>query len=104
MRDETPQEIHRRTAAQDLLRGRLSSYGYQIIDTPMLERTELFLRKSGGELATRMYTFTDPGGNRVSLRPEFTPSIIRYYLERDRRGAPTAAATVQRPRLPLRRR
>ena len=82
MRDETPQEIHRRTAAQDLLRGRLSSYGYQIVDTPMLERTELFLRKSGGELATRMYTFTDPGGNRVSLRPEFTPSIIRYYLER----------------------
>jgi histidyl-tRNA synthetase len=29
-----------------------------------------------------MYTFTDPGGNKVSLRPEFTASAIRYYLER----------------------
>ena len=29
-----------------------------------------------------MYTFTDPGGNKVSLRPEFTASAIRYFLER----------------------
>ena len=61
----------------------LASQGYQTIDTPLLEPTDLFLRKSGGELASRMYTFTDPGGNRVSLRPEFTSSAIRYYLERE---------------------
>ena len=82
MRDETPQELHRRTAARDILQGHLASHGYRAIDTPLLEPTELFLRKSGGELATRMYTFNDPGGNRVSLRPEFTPSVIRYYVER----------------------
>ena len=82
MRDETPQELQRRTTARDILQAHLSSHGYLAIDTPLLEPTELFLRKSGGELATRMYTFNDPGGNRVSLRPEFTPSVIRYYLER----------------------
>ncbi len=82
MKDETPQELHRRTAARDILQAHLSAHGYRAIDTPLLEPTELFLRKSGGELATRMYTFNDPGGNRVSLRPEFTPSVIRYYLER----------------------
>ncbi|MDE2860569.1 MAG: HisS family protein [Chloroflexota bacterium] len=82
MRDETPQELHRRTTARDILQAHLSAHGYRAIDTPLLEPTELFLRKSGGELATRMYTFNDPGGNRVSLRPEFTPSVIRYYLER----------------------
>ena len=82
MRDETPQELKRRTTAQNSLRELLSSHGYQAIDTPLLEPTELFLRKSGGELATCMYTFTDPGGSRVSLRPEFTSSVIRYYLER----------------------
>ena len=82
MRDETPQELKRRTAVQDSLRELLFSHGYRAIDTPLLEPTELFLRKSGGELATRMYTFTDPGGNKVSLRPEFTSSAIRYYLER----------------------
>ncbi|MFH1560087.1 MAG: HisS family protein [Chloroflexota bacterium] len=82
MRDESPQELQRRTTVQASLREHLSSHGYQAIDTPLLEPTELFLRKSGGELATRMYTFTDPGGNKVSLRPEFTSSAIRYYLER----------------------
>ncbi len=82
MRYESPQDLARRTAAQDGLRGLFSSHGYQCIDTPLLEPTELFLRKSGGELAARMYTFTDPGGNRVSLRPEFTSSAIQYYLER----------------------
>jgi histidyl-tRNA synthetase len=82
MRDETPQELERRTSLQEALRGHLSSFGYQSISTPLLEPTELFLRKSGGELASRMYTFTDPGGNRVSLRPEFTSSVMRYYLER----------------------
>ena len=82
MKYESPQELGRRTAVQDGLRDLFSSHGYQCIDTPLLEPTELFLRKSGGELAARMYTFTDPGGNRVSLRPEFTSSAIQYYLER----------------------
>lgn len=82
MRDEPPKDLEHRTSLQETLREHLSSHGYQAIDTPLLEPTELFLRKSGGELATRMYTFTDPGGNRVSLRPEFTSSVIRYYLER----------------------
>lgn len=82
MRDEPPKDLERRTSLQGTLQEHLSSHGYQAIDTPLLEPTELFLRKSGGELATRMYTFTDPGGNRVSLRPEFTSSVIRYYLEK----------------------
>ena len=28
-----------------------------------------------------MYTFIDPGGNQVSLRPEYTASIVRHYLD-----------------------
>ena len=62
MRDEPSEELGRRTSLQKILREYLSSHAYQAIDTPLLEPTELFLRKSGGELATRMYTFTDPGG------------------------------------------
>jgi len=68
--------------AQDHLGESFSLYGYQVLETPLLEPTELFLRKSGGELAARMYTFTDPGGNQVSLRPEYTASIVRHYLEK----------------------
>ena len=58
-----------------------SGLGYGMLDTPLLEQTELFVRKSGGELTTQLYSFVDPGGNRVSLRPEFTSSVIRYYAE-----------------------
>lgn len=56
--------------------------GYGPIDTPIVEDAELFVRKSGGELSGMLYTFDDPGGNRVSLRPEFTSSVIRHYVER----------------------
>jgi ATP phosphoribosyltransferase regulatory subunit len=54
--------------------------GFQRIDTPVLEDSELFVRKGGGELTGLLYTFTDPGGNRVSLRPEFTSSVIRLFV------------------------
>ena len=67
--------------AQDQLREFFSLYGYEVLDTPLLEPTELYLRKSGGDLANRLYTFTDPGGAQVSLRPEYTASIVRNYLE-----------------------
>ena len=54
---------------------------YNLISTPILEKTELFVRKSGGELTNQLYSFVDPGGNRVSLRPEFTSSIIRHFIQ-----------------------
>ena len=81
MRDLRQESWEPLKAAQDHLREYFSSHGYRHLETPVLEPTELFLRKSGGELAARMYTFTDPGGNQVSLRPEYTSSILRHYLE-----------------------
>ena len=86
MRD-LPQEYWRRlTSCQDSLRDFLALHGYQVLETPVIEPTELFLRKSGGELAARMYNFIDPGGNQVSLRPEYTASIVRRYLQDDSPG------------------
>ena len=58
--------------------------GYEAIQTPVLEETELFARKSGGELTGQLYSFVDPAGHSVSLRPEFTSSVIRHFVaERD---------------------
>jgi len=54
-------------------------YGYEPIDTPVLEPTDLFLRKSGEEIAARMYSFTHWNRN-LCLRPEFTASVIRAYV------------------------
>ena len=71
-------DVHSEAVAS--LKSFLSEAGYGPIDTPLLEDTELFVRKSGGELTSRLYTFTEPGGRRVSLRPEFTSSVIRYFI------------------------
>lgn len=68
--------------AQAAMLALLESRGYEPIDTPLLEEADLFVRKSGGGLTGRLYTFVDPGGHRVSLRPEFTSSIIRHFVER----------------------
>jgi histidyl-tRNA synthetase len=84
--DLSSREWKRVLAVQTQLRTFISNRGYQVIATPMLEQTELFLRKSGGELAAKMYTFMDPSGRRVSLRPEFTSSVVRAYIEGSLRG------------------
>ena len=81
MRDVEPDQYERLRGAVDELRTHLSEQGYSPVDTPLLEETELFVRKSGGELSGSLYTFTDPGGHSVSLRPEFTSSVIRNFIE-----------------------
>ena len=82
LRDVSGAYWRRRDALQRRLAARLAQHGYRRLDTPLLEPTELFLRKSGGELASQLYSFTDPGGRAVSLRPEFTSAVMRHHLER----------------------
>ena len=81
MPDFTGDTLLRRERLQRRLTALLASYGYRGLDTPLLEPTELFLRKSGGELASQLFSFADPGSRAVSLRPEFTAPVMRYYLE-----------------------
>ena len=81
MRDVSDNEFRSKRAVQNLLSDAIGLYGYRSLEVPILEPTELFLRKSGGDLASQMYSFSDPGSNSVSLRPEFTSSIMRHYLE-----------------------
>lgn len=80
MRDWPDAACRRREAALRRLSDFIARRGYGRLEVPLLEPTELFLRKSGGALAARMYSFTDPGSNAVSLRPEFTASVMRHYL------------------------
>ena len=81
MRDLAEASWLRARQAEDRLRHYFLLHGYRVLAPPILEYTELFLRKSGGQLASRMYTLTDPGGNLVSMRPEFTCSIMRHLVE-----------------------
>ena len=81
MHDLPEDDLRQKQGLQDRLCQLLNGYGYRQLETPVLEPTELFLRKSGGELASQLYSFTDAGSNSVSLRPEFTSPIMRHYLE-----------------------
>ena len=58
-------------------------YGYQLIDTPMFESTELFARGvgSGTDIVDKeMYTFSDHKGRSLTLRPEGTAPVVRAVL------------------------
>jgi histidyl-tRNA synthetase len=58
--------------------------GYEPIDTPIFEDTELFERGVGRStdiVRKEMFTFEDKGGRSVTLRPEGTAPICRAYLE-----------------------
>ena len=81
MRDVTAAQRDRMNGLASATAAYFEQQGYQAVHTPLLEQTELFVRKSGGDLVNSLYTFQDPGGNTVSLRPEFTSSVIRHYVE-----------------------
>ena len=81
MQDAGPSELAKRDHAVTKLRSVFGLRGYDRAETPILEQTELYLRKSGGTLSSRLYGFTEPGGYEVSLRPEFTAAILRQTID-----------------------
>lgn len=58
-------------------------YGYGRMDTPVFEFSEVFHRAVGdtSDIVTKeTYTFTDRGGESITLRPEFTAAIVRAFI------------------------
>jgi histidyl-tRNA synthetase len=77
---EEADRFHAVTAAFERVR-RL--YGFQRIETPVFEATEVFARSIGETtdiVSKEMYSFADRGGDSLTLRPEFTAGICRAYL------------------------
>lgn len=61
-----------------------SFYGFKEITPPILESTELFEKGTGEAteiVEKQMYSLKTKGGDSLTLRPEFTPSLARAYLE-----------------------
>jgi histidyl-tRNA synthetase len=62
----------------------LEGAGYERIETPAFEATELFARGVGAStdiVQKEMYTFTDASGRSLTLRPEGTAPVCRAYVE-----------------------
>ena len=61
----------------------MDAYGYEEIRVPVVEHTELFKRAIGeytDVVEKEMYTFTDQGGDSLTLRPEATAGIVRATI------------------------
>jgi histidyl-tRNA synthetase len=85
MNDVLPDEASLWERFEDTVRSWLRGYGYRGIRTPILERTELFVRSIGAVtdiVEKEMYTFMDElNGESLTLRPEGTASCVRAAIE-----------------------
>jgi len=69
---------------EKIIKKSFSLWGFEEVRIPLLEKTELFQRGIGDDtdiVEKEMYTFTDKGGEQVTLRPEGTASVIRFFNE-----------------------
>ena len=69
---------------RDCLIGSAKNSGYQLIELPVFEDTELFKRGVGEStdvVSKEMYTFEDRGGRSITLRPEGTAGVMRSVIE-----------------------
>jgi histidyl-tRNA synthetase len=78
--DVLPPDDARLRRLEARLRDGFERFGYQGVQTPILEPLELFLRKSGDEILARMYSFSH-WNRRLCLRPELTASVMRAYVD-----------------------
>ena len=59
-------------------------YGFKPIETPILEKEDLFIRGVGEHtdiIEKEMYTLKTKGGDKLVMRPEGTAGIMRAYIE-----------------------
>jgi histidyl-tRNA synthetase len=86
------ESMRRHRVVMDTAREIAERYGFAEMAPPMFEFSEVFHRTLGETsdvVSKETYTFTDRGGDSITLRPEFTASVVRAFL--------TAGLTQQLP-------
>lgn len=80
MADVAPDDHDRRIAVTGKIESVFHAHGYRLVETPIIEPTELFLRKAGGDRLAQMYAF-HYRDREIALRPEHTASVLRMYTD-----------------------
>src|SRR6266702_8543144 len=80
MHDLLPDTYRQQQRVIDRMNTFLARAGYDTIDAPILEQSDLFLSSFGQELWQNLYTFRLHHRD-LCLRPEYTASICRLYLD-----------------------
>lgn len=82
LRDFYPEDMRVRNWLFGLWRTVSNQYGFSEYDAALLEREELYTRKAGEEITAQMYNFEDKDKNKVALRPEMTPTLVRMVMNK----------------------
>ena len=80
-RDFLPEAEITRSTLIEKLTDVFRSFGYVPIDTPVMEYSEILLRKSNGETEKQVFRFEDNGGRDVALRFDLTVPFARFTAE-----------------------
>jgi len=83
VRDILPADFPLWRAARNAGRAVARSFGYEEIETPIIELSELIERvgEDTDAVAKELYRFEDRGGRNIALRPEATAGVVRAYFE-----------------------
>lgn len=82
-RDILGKERKLKTVIEAAFHGTCQVYGYEQIETPIFESTDVFKRTLGETsdiVGKEMYTFEDRGGDSITLRPEGTAAVVRALI------------------------
>ena len=83
MNDVLPSEIAAWHELEGIARELFAAYAYREIRVPIVEHTALFKRSIGeftDIVQKEMFTFEDPSGDSLTLRPEATAGIVRAMI------------------------
>jgi histidyl-tRNA synthetase len=83
-RDIFGEELDKFRLIESVFRKYSGLLGFREIELPVLEKTELFVRSIGDTtdiVEKEMFTFTDVGGDSLTMRPEATAGMVRSYLQ-----------------------
>lgn len=81
--DILPDDYARFRHVVDTARQAALVFGYREMATPIFEFTDVFARSMGETsdvVSKEMYSFTDKGGEGLTLRPEYTAGICRAFI------------------------
>ena len=80
-RDFLPPAMAVRRYIEDAWRRVSIRFGFQEVDGPTFEPLDLYKVKSGDEIVSQLFSFTDRGQRDLALRPEFTPTLARIVAQ-----------------------
>ena len=83
-KDLLPHDTIHWREVENIIHQFMAVHGYGEIRTPIFEDTKLFQRGIGEDtdiVSKEMYSWTDQGGDNLTLRPELTAPVVRAYIQ-----------------------